>query len=512
MKSSVLWRRGSVFVMGMVMLLVSPIAHGLELDPAERARSLILEMRLQEAERVLEGSGSDTRVVLVRGRMLLYSTRYEEAQGVLERSDVLATEEGAHLAQVARGSARAVAGAFVVHDLYRDVVVRLQDDRDQPLVPFIAEVVHASRVVMRQELGVDLPSPMRIELVRDHFSLAAMTGLPEDAARTTGTVAVANWGRVTMVTPRSMDSAYRWMDTLAHELAHVALGLGTRDRAPLWLQEGVAKYFEKRWREWDSYDESPSADAVAWAGFDMGLGRDFEGIGRSVALLPSPVEATVVYAQVESFLGFLVRALGDRLLSEMVPRLREAWDGDGVSEVLESISGQDLVAWQAVWRDWLESVPREGASEVLLGAQAPDPVAMRDVRLGRLLLERGRGKAVMRLLESARGYLPADLHVRYLLAKSYLLEGSEERAWSEVAVADPPMTPHAEAFSLRGRLLKNRGSGGDVEGEADAALFRGLSMNPWSTEVACEGLDEPVLPSSPANSWLCRAARLHPRR
>ncbi len=500
-------RRVRAALLGLAVLLVPQGVAAWDVHPADRARSLTLEMRLQEAEQALEGPVSDTRMALERGRMLLYATRYEEAWKILERPDVAATPEGAQLGQLARDSARSVAGAFVVHDLHRDVIVRMQDDRDQPLVPFISEVVHASREVLRRGLGVELPRPMHVELVRDHFSLSAMTGLPEEAARTTGTVAIANWGRVTMVTPRSMNAGYPWMDTLAHELTHVALGMGTRDRAPLWLQEGIAKHFEKRWRRPDAYDDHPSPDALAAAGFEMGLARGFDEIGPSVALLPSPAHAMVVYAQVESFLRYLVGELGEQVLVELVPRLREATEEEGVSDALVSMSGRDLASWQEGWRSWLGSTRREVPRELSHGGKGPDALAVRNVRLGRLLVERGHGGAAVQLLEPASKQMPEELQIRYLLAKAHLGAGSPERAWKELEGAAPPMTPHAEAFALWGRMVADRQDGVGAE----LAFFRGLSLNPWSPEVACEGLAAPALPGDGDRSWLCGAARKYPR-
>ncbi|HNS99675.1 MAG TPA: tetratricopeptide repeat protein [Polyangiaceae bacterium] len=474
--------------------------------PANRARILISELRLKEAEPWLQGALSDPQAALEYGKLLLFSTRYEEAARILERPDVAAIAQGAQLGQLARDSAQAVAGAFVVHDIHHDVIVRMQDDHDQPLVPFISEVIDASRSSLRQGLGVELPRPMYVELVRDHFSLAKMTGLPEDAARTTGTVAIANWGRVTMVSPRAMSAGYPWMDTLAHELTHIALGMGTRDRAPLWLQEGVAKTFEKRWRRPDDYDPYPSPHDIAAAGISKNLARDFDDLGPSVALLPSPTHALVVYAQVESFLRFLLSELGEQMLVELIPRLREAGPSEGVSEVLASMTGRDLQAWQQAWRAWLTGTPRPVPSE-LSRERGPDALVLRDVRLGRLLLERGHGAAAARLLQTAEERWPNDLQIRYLLAKASLRHGDVDSAWNLLRQAGPPMAPHAEAFSLLGRMREERHDGVGAE----YAFFRGLSLNPWSSECACEAKPPPALPTDAARSWLCEAARNAPR-
>ena len=86
-----------------------------------------------------------------------------------------------------------------------------------------------------------------------------MTGLPYKSAQTTGTVAVAKWGRVTILSPRASRHGYPWRDTLTHEMTHLAISMQSRERAPLWLHEGVARREETRWREPGPFDDRPSA-------------------------------------------------------------------------------------------------------------------------------------------------------------------------------------------------------------------------------------------------------------
>src|SRR5205085_2857164 len=83
--------------------------------------------------------------------------------------------------------------------------------------------------------------------------------------------------------PRAPALGYAWRDTLAHELTHLALSRGTLDRAPLWLQEGVAKREETRWRSALPSDDAVPADLIASIGLAKNLGRPLDGIGPSIA-------------------------------------------------------------------------------------------------------------------------------------------------------------------------------------------------------------------------------------
>ena len=67
---------------------------------------------------------------------------------------------------------------MTIDDPEHGIWIRLQDDADRALVPFLVEVAGAARIAIARDLGVELPRPLRIDLVRDLFSLSAVTGLP----------------------------------------------------------------------------------------------------------------------------------------------------------------------------------------------------------------------------------------------------------------------------------------------------------------------------------------------
>ena len=148
-------------------------------------------------------------------------------------------KEAAPLAALAKNCARATAGSLVVEDTARGLWIRLQDDADRALLPLLSEVAANARAAIERDLGVVMPRPLRIDLVRDHFSLSALSGLPLQAAETTGTVAVARWGRVNMISPRAAPGGFPWEDTLAHEITHLADSRGRRATAPVGSRKGL---------------------------------------------------------------------------------------------------------------------------------------------------------------------------------------------------------------------------------------------------------------------------------
>lgn len=471
---------------------------------AARARDAILELDLPAGRHALEGAdGADVALSVERARLLLFSGDYDGAVALLRRGDLAATQEGAELGYISMGSARGMAATVTVHDEARGVLVRLQDDDDRALVPMLADVAVQVQKTLMNDLGVELPKPLRIDLVRDQFTLAAMTGLPLAAARTTGTVAVAKWGRVTMVSPRATHHGYPWLDTLAHEMTHLALSRGTRDKAPLWLQEGVAKREETRWREPQPLDDVPSVDVVAAVGLEKGLGRPIDKLGPSIAMLPTPEQAQVAFAEVQSFIRFWTNEVGDDALPQLVLRIRALDDPNDVSRAIKDVSGVDFAEWDKRWRAHLATVPRELPADLAPGDRMPNSrEIVKRVRLGELLRERGHFAAAVSQLGRAQALVPADASLRCFLAAALLAQGDLRAAAPWVEKIEDVHGRHGRWWSLHGLLFADR--------EAERSFAYGVALDPLNPQVACEEKAAPELPSDPIRAALCAAARRVP--
>ncbi|MBW2529780.1 MAG: hypothetical protein JRI23_36725, partial [Deltaproteobacteria bacterium] len=437
-----------------------------------------------------------------RGRLALFRGDCDAAVAALGRPELEQDDAAAELLGVAKGCARGTAATLVVRDAERDVVVRLGDDEDRPLVPLIVDAAERTRDALKRDLGARLPSPIFIELVRDQFTLAAMTGLPERAAKTTGTIGIAKFGRVFLVSPRAAPRGYPWLDTLAHELTHIALSLATLDRAPLWLQEGIAKREETRWREPLPLDDVPPASAVAAYGMKRGLGRALDGLGPSVAMLPSPEEATVVFAQVSSFIDFWAAEVGEDGLPKLLEAIREAPLRSDVDEALTAVSGASLGEWERRWRERLGRDEHPLPPELRPGSTPPHAREIgRRVRLGELLLDRGHADVAAEQLERAFELAPALAPVRCPLASAYLELGDHPSA---ALLVEHPTDLHqssARWWSLHDLLFDDQ----------PRARTVALSLDPLDPQVACEERFPPDLPADPLLRPLCESARRWPR-
>lgn len=506
------------------------LSHAItEMDVA-RARELV--ERYQTASLSVEQS---QRLGIERARLGLYVGDCDSAEAILS-SLPPEEEQVTGLRQLAQRCAGAVAASRVVEDVERGIWLRLQDADDEPLAPYIVDVADRAREAVRLDLGVELPRPLRIDVVRDLFSLSAISGLPLEAAETTGTVAVARWGRVTLLSPRAARHGYPWEDTMAHELVHLALSRATRDFAPLWLQEGVAKRQEQRWREPRPFDDAGSHDFVAQRALLTGSSVGVDKLGPSIAMLPSADAASVAFSEVTSFISFWIERNGRAAFRLLLADLKGLSDRDP-GPALRSVSGYGLSEWIVLWQAHLRTLEEPAKAQApQAGGGSPD---MRSVRLGDLLFRGQHYAAAARRFDAAarggpvavRRYrldlgrdpgrdaeqqsAPAPSALRYRQSQAELGANHPEEAAARLGELEEIDGAHAGWFALRGRF---EAAAGDAEAAARSSRMA-LSLDPWSELVACEGHLRGLLgadpwelpePADPTRRRLCLMARARP--
>ena len=490
-----------------VGVAAAPLAHAstLDLDSIENA---IVRLDVDRAGRLLAAVDSkEPAVAIARARWALYRGDCVTANTVLSAPRVGQHPEAREMARVAHGCAGATAEAEVIEDRRLGVWVRVQDDRDRVVAPLIADVATRARAALARDLRVQLPKPLRVDLVRDQYSLSMVSGLPIQAAQTTGTVAVARWGRVIMVSPRATRMGYPWQDTLAHEITHLALSRASADKAPLWLQEGIAKREETRWRETRPLDDraryTEQARAALLAGEDVGVDR----LGPSIAMLPTPEAASTAYAEVASFVQYWIAQNGWPALELLLTDLSSLPSSDA-EPALRSVTGFGLSAWILRWQHDLTSMA-EPTHDTEPRLSQPTRELGREVRLGDLLLEAQFPNAAAVPLSSAVERAPERAAVRHRLAEALLAVNEQARAGEALGELGSLDGLHAGWLGASGQFQLWRGQVEDAAARFDLAL----GIQPLWEPAACGRLEavsagyRPSVPFGPEGLTLCEEAR-----
>ncbi len=377
------------------------------------------------------------------GALRFHQQRYAEAVALLEGSGLGAMGPYLGLAKAAREVTNDHARLEGEH-----FVISYPKGKEEVLLPYLLETLEAQRAALAQGLGTAPAGKVTVELVTDVKQLAALSTLDEESVRTTGTVAVAKFNKLMILSPKALLKGYDWLDTAAHEFTHNVITLRTRNRAPLWMQEGLAKWFERAWRG----KHEPLTPFSAALLRDAVNRKDLVSFGEmnpSFAKLPTPERAALAYAQVSLAIEWLVKQKGPESLVKMTGLLAE---GRTAEEAVAAAAG---VPWKKFLDDWnrymaQRPLPRGGAHELeklrfkddpkqgtqfAEWSEIPDEESRGWARLGEIF--RARGRWVAARVEYGKAY--ARVGARFpILSERYATAAvqSGARAEAEKALAD----------------------------------------------------------------------------
>jgi len=317
-----------------------------------------------------------------------------------------------------------------------------------------------------------------------------------------------------MLSPRATIHGYPWQDTLAHEITHLLVTRASRDYAPLWLQEGLAKRFETRWRGARPFDQEHWADSAARAAARSGHSVGIDKLGPSIAMLPTPEAASTAFAEVTSFVHFLVEQNDEAELELLLGDLRGN-GAAGADAALRSVTGYELGDWNRRWQKAL--LAAEDAPEDAKFPQ-PAPRAARDLArrawLAELFIGAGHSAQAELELELVPTIAPHSAYMRAALGRAAFAAGDPEAAARALCAPAEIDNLYGPWFGLHGRVIKEHG---DIAA-ANNDFTLGLAVAPLSEDVACEGfalsqesIVEAPLPERPAWRDLCERARRLPR-
>ncbi len=518
-------RRRLAICLGLSGLCSAPRAHA-DVDGIAEVDEALGRWDVALATRALGEVPDGNAKQVKRSVIAIYEGRYADAEqilaeaiaaGGLEGTDALA-EEARHYLALARGAQKALGAAITLTSPDGHVEAIFADAKDALLAPYLFDAMAKARAVLGSELGVLPDHAVRFEFLDDPTKLAMVTPLTIANIRTTGTVGVTKHRRVVMITPRVMVHGYGWLDTAVHEYVHYLLTLRTGNLAPVWLQEGLAKLYEARWRR-ESPD--PLHPAVAFR-LHQAIVRDdlvtLEEMYPSVAMLPSAELAALAYAEVETMLGLLRERRGAGGITTLLDRVLA---GDDAKTALATAWGDDFETFYSEWKRVTKTRTAKGrdgeidAPRFKEGDDDPDELgdvfselgggkARQHARLGALLQARSHIQAAALQYEKARAADPRarrDPTLSRRLGKLYveLERWSEAVELLEIAAVDAPDDANLAAAQTRALLRAGQ------RAPALVAADRAVRNNPFVPTVHCDLAELATDPAIAARErGLCR--------
>jgi len=345
---------------------------------------------------------SDAAKVLAM-RTLFREGRYSEAVAILD------TLEGAEWLEKDKNPYRPTetAARGLVEARGAGVRVRHAPGLETILQEDALDVLSRSRRTYDRLFGAELNHDVLLDIYPTAHRFILASGLPPSAVRKTGVIALSKWSRLLITSPRALSTGYQWKTAVAHEFIHLVVSWRSEDRAPVWLQEGLAKLLEERWLTNKNKALSIHQETLLREALENREFVPFEKFRHSMAYLDSGDEASLAYAQVATLLEYVLSIGGDSVLPGILDRIRNGEVPELV--VAEAAGHTDFSSLMAGWEVWLRgqdlSVKEVASLPVVLDADADDydidpllasdSAPARSARLGDLLLERERPLAAL---------------------------------------------------------------------------------------------------------------------
>jgi tetratricopeptide (TPR) repeat protein len=372
-------------------------------------------------------------------------------------------------------------------------LISLDEKQDGILIDSLIDTLEKTYRIMARQYGFQPKEKIRVEVFPHAKAFYLTTTLSARDIEVTGAVGIAQFNKLMMLSPRALVHGYRWLDAISHEYMHYLIFKMTKNKAPIWFHEGMAKYEETRWRKGPSYLSSFYQTLLARA-LSAGKLIRFDQMEPSLVQFENPEDVQLAYAEAASAIEFiLVKASYDGL--QKVMEQMASGNQSGAGEALQKVLGLPFSEFEENWKKFLSSKGvqeiagvhrhryklKEGKydEERMDMEEIKSLVAKNKARLGDLLKERGRMEAA--ILEYRRALEESRDSATLLTKLSSTLFGMAryEEALEFLKQARGISPDHPGIYTALGRTyLKLKGFH-----EARASFQESIEINPFDPEV-----------------------------
>ena len=449
-----------------------------------------LEAALSEAKKLLKEDPKDDRALWLAARVQNARGNHLEALSMMQNINGLAQVHHTLI----EGPAYYTADSYLLESEHFKIRFR---DKDEIVAFYAQEVLEKTYRRIGAQLDfypAESDEKIAVEIYPDARGLSRATGLSIRQIETSGTIAVCKYHRLMIISPLAAANGYSWADTLAHEFIHLVISKKSRNKVPIWLHEGVAKYYESSWRGEPGLALSASSEKLLEDAVKDGGLITFDQMHPSMAKLPSQESAALAFAEVFTMIEFLNKRYGKDKLPKLLAHLSRS---SSLDKSLKAIYGAPLGTLENKWKTYLKSrnYQRSKSTSVkkisLVGQEAQqsddrpieeikDPDIQKFARLGELLETRGHSLAAkreyQRAWEKSRASYPT-LNYRYA---RLLLEDEDPSLAQKVLKAALELFPEdGDSRLLAGRLALKKQAFRDALSHYQFVLHQ----NPFNPEV-----------------------------
>ena len=428
------------------------------------------------------------------GRIKFYQGRYQEALTIIDRALAVESKD-----QRRQGWKLLTQLTVDVHKSFKryestHFILYVDDKKDSILVPHALNALERSYEAIGAELGYYPKEKVRVEIAADATTFNAISTLSLRDIEETGAVGICKFNKLMIISPRALSFGYRWVDSLSHEYLHYAIVGLTNNQAPIWLHEGMARFYETRWRKaappTNAAEDylTPANQTLLVQALEKNQFVGFKKMEPSLIHLDTPEEVQLAYAEAASAVDFINQSKGRAGMRELLATLNDK----PAPEAIEKVYGMSFDTFETKWKGFLKAKglkPIEGSrvrrfkvkkdqkedEEVVELREIQSAVARNRTHLADQLLAKGRSVAALSEYQRALQASPQSPVILNKLARVMVEQNRTDEALALLKKALEIDPDGANTYVQLGRAYHAT----KQFKEARAVLEEAMQINPY---------------------------------
>ncbi|HEU4341192.1 MAG TPA: tetratricopeptide repeat protein [Candidatus Binatia bacterium] len=465
----------------------------------KKGEELLDAWRITEAEalaaKALRDNPKSARALDFDGRVKFYQGRYPEAVKSFDQALAIDSKDQRRqafklLSQQTQDVIKALKRFESPH-----FILYLDDKRDGILAPYALETLEKSYEAIGAELGFYPKEKVRVEIAPDASSFNAISTLSLRDIEETGAVGICKFNKLMIISPRVLSFGYRWVDSLSHEYIHYAIVALTNNQAPIWLHEGMARFYETRWRKpvlaKDAAEDylTPANQTLLVQALKKDQFVGFKNMEPSLIHLETTEQVQLAYAEAASAIDYINHSKGKPGIRDLLAALNDR----PTPEAIEKTFGLSFETFQVRWKDFLKSkglkeiegsrvrklrVKKDASDdqEIVELKEIQSVVARNRTHLGDQLLGKGRPVAAVNEYKRALQASPRSPIILNKLGRVLIQMSRYEEALQPLKTAIELDPDNANSYVQLGRIYH---AGKNFQ-DGRSALEESVQINPFN--------------------------------
>ena len=492
-----------LWLAALLALGVASSGHAAEPRPngsaIETARELMGAWQVEKArpviERLMAARPQSVDALDLAALLAYYEGAYPKALAAVEKALAIDAEDDQRQAlrlllqrthDVTRHFKRYESRHFLLH---------LHEENDGILAEPALEALEQAHREVERALGYRPRSKVRVEIAPDVQSFNAITTLTLRDIEETGAIGLCKFNKVMIISPRVMAHGYRWLDSLTHEYIHLAIVNLTRNKAPIWLHEGIARYYETVWRKPVQGPRpdylTPANETLLAKAIEEQEFVSFEDMEPSLIRLDTPEQVQLAYAEAASAVDYILQVKGPSGMRDVLSHVKRR----STAEAIEAVMGAPLDGFEADWRRFIQGqglaavqgsrlrsykVAEDGDTQPAVALnEIQSEIARNRTHLGDRLRQRGRLRAAGAEYRRALRAGPNSTVILNRLGETLIHSRRYDEALPHLEKARYLDPDQVHTYYLMGRLHHEASD----DTRARDALLEALQINPFHPGV-----------------------------